>query len=109
MVFRKQANPKGDYITKDQEVVGEAGNPVVIPGGTRYDILSCQRTERMEYVQTGINTQVIDGETVEVPIMEKRITVNKGWDEFPSLEAAAEAYGLVYDPIPGPKLTEEEE
>ena len=26
--------------------------------------------------------------------------LNVGWDEYPSLEAAAAAYGLIFDPIP---------
>ena len=103
MVFRKQANPEGDYVTKDVETQDEQGNTVIIPGGERYDILSCERTESMEYVQTGTDTQIIDGETVEVPVMEQQIVVNKGWDTFDSIEAAAEAYGLEYKP-----LTEEE-
>ena len=25
---------------------------------------------------------------------------NVGWDEFPNIEAAAQAYGLTYDPLP---------
>ena len=100
MVFRKQSNPEGDYVTKDQEVIDEEGNAVIIPGGARYDILSCERTESMEYVQAGTDTQIIDGETVEVPVMEQQVVVNKGWDAFDSLEAAAESYGLIYDPLP---------
>lgn len=94
MVFRKQLNKEGKY--KD-------------PEGNIWEILSCERTESMEWVQTGTDTQVIDGETVEIPVMEQQVVINKGWDEFPSIEAAAEAYGLVYDPIPEPELTAEEE
>ena len=85
MVFRKQLNEEGDY--KDVHNV-------------RWDILSCERTESMEYVQTGTDTQIIDGETVEVPVYEQQVVINKGWDGFDSLEAAAESYGLVYDPLP---------
>ena len=103
MVFRKQVNPEGDYVTKDIETQDEEGNAVVIKGGQRYDILSCERTESMEYVQTGMDTQIVDGETVEVPVYEQQVVINKGWDEFSSVEEAAEAYGLLYAP-----LTEEE-
>ena len=74
MVFKKQYNPEGDYVTKDQEMIDEEGNTVVISGGTRYEILSCERTESMEYVQTGTDTQIIDGETVEVPVYEQQVT-----------------------------------
>ena len=94
MVFRKQIDPQGDYIGQD---------------GKRYFVSSCERTESMEYVQTGTDTQIIDGETVEVPVMEQQVVINKGWDHFDSIEAAAEAYGLAYDPIPEPELTAEEE
>ena len=83
MVFKKQANEEGIYQDKD---------------GVRYDVLSCERTESMELVQTGTETQEIEGEIVEVPIMEKRVAVNKGWDEYPNLQAALEAYGLTYAP-----------
>lgn len=99
MVFRRQYNPEGDYITKDQEVIDDKGNTVVIPGGARYDILSCERTESMEYVQTGTDTQIIEGEVVEIPVFESRIVVNKGWDSFDSLEDAMEAYNLEYNPL----------
>ena len=99
MVFKKQYNPEGDYVTKDQEMIDEEGNTVVISGGTRYEILSCERTESMEYVQTGTDTQIIDGETVEVPVYEQQVVINKGWDAFDSIGAAAEAYGLEYSPL----------
>ena len=65
----------------------------------RWDILSCERTESMEYVQTGTDTQIIDGETVEIPVYEKQIVINKGWDSFDSIEQASEAYGLTYEPL----------
>lgn len=84
MVFQKQRNDEGDY--KDIQNV-------------RWDILSCERTESKEWVQVGTETQEIDGETVEVPIMESRVVINKGWDEFESLEEAAQAYGLTYSPL----------
>lgn len=89
MVFQKQLNEKGDYIGQD---------------GKRYEILSCNVTESKEWVQTGTDTQIIDGETVEIPVMEQVVFVNKGWDAFDGIEAAAQAYGLFYDP-----LTETEE
>lgn len=85
MVFQKQLNEEGDYIGKD---------------GKRYEIISCNVTESKEWVQTGTDTQVIDGETVEVPVMEQQVVINKGWDAFDSIEAAAEAYGLEYSPLP---------
>lgn len=84
MVFQKQRNDEGDY--KDIQNV-------------RWDILSCERTESKEWVQVGTETQEIDGETVEVPVMEHQVVINKGWDEFTSLEAAAVAYGLTLDPL----------
>lgn len=34
---------------------------------------------------------------------------NVGWDEYENMEAALEAYGLVYDPIPQEDFLEEEE
>ena len=33
--------------------------------------------------------------------------LNIGWDEYADLEAAAAAYGLMYDPLPEEGLTEE--
>ena len=95
MVFKKQANPEGDYVTKDQEVIDEEGNAVVIPGGNRYEILSCERTESQEWYDTG----EVDEEGN--PVWDWRIVINKGWDEFPSEEAAARAYGFTYAPFTG--------
>ena len=109
MVFRKQANPEGDYVTKDVETQDEQGNTVIIPGGDRYDILSCERTESIEYVQTGTDTQIIDGETVEIPVMEQQVVINKGWDSFDSIEAAAEAYSLEYRPLTDEEKLDNEE
>lgn len=85
MVFQKQRNDEGDY--KDIQNV-------------RWDILSCERTESKEWVQVGTETQEIDGETVEVPVMEHQVVINKGWDEYPNIEIAAKAYHLTYDPLP---------
>ena len=77
MVFRKQLNEEGDY--KDVSNV-------------RWDILSCERTESMEWYDTG----EVDEEGNS--IMAQRVVINKGWDAFESLEEAANAYGLTYDP-----------
>ncbi len=77
MVFRKQLNEEGDY--KDVSNV-------------RWDILSCERTESMERYDTG----EVDEEGNS--IMAQRVVINKGWDAFESLEQAANAYGLTYDP-----------
>lgn len=85
MVYRKSKNEYGNYI--DNQSV-------------RWDIQSCERTDSMEYVQTGTDTQIIDGETVEIPVYEQQVVINKGWDAFDSIEQAAEAYGLTYDPLP---------
>lgn len=84
MVFQKQRNDEGSYIDVQ---------------GKRYDILSCNVTESKEWVQVGTETQEIDGETVEVPVMESRVVINKGWDEYPNIEIAAKAYHLTYDPL----------
>jgi hypothetical protein len=73
MVFRKQLNEVGKY--KDQS-------------GQRWEILSCERTESIEWYDTGeVDEQ---GE----PIWAQRVVINKGWDAFDSEEAAAQAYGL---------------
>ena len=85
MVYQKQLNEEGAYIGQD---------------GKRYEILSCNITESKEWVQVGTDTQEIEGELVEVPIMESRVVINKGWDEYESEEAAAAGYGLTYDPLP---------
>lgn len=79
MVFRKQQNNEGDY--KDVQNV-------------RWDILSCERTESMEWYETG----EVDEEGN--PIMAQRVVINKGWDEFESLAKAIKEYGLTYDPLP---------
>ena len=79
MVYQKQFNIEGDYIDNE---------------GLRYDVLSCERTESKEWYDTG----EVDGEGN--PIWEWRIVINKGWDAFESEAAAAEAYGLTYDPLP---------
>lgn len=85
MVYKKQANKAGNYIDKE---------------GVRFDVLSCERTESKEWVQTGTVLQDVDGETVEMPVMEQRLFINKGWDSFEDVAAAVAAYGLTYDPLP---------
>ena len=95
MVFRKQANPEGKYKVKDIETIDEEGNKIVIKDDTRYDIISCERTESMEQVQVGTTTETDEeGNEIEVPVYESRVVINKGWDSFDSLEQAMEAYGV---------------
>lgn len=85
MVFQKQANEYGNYV----DAMGE-----------RFDILSCERTESKQWRQVGTRTEIDEqGNEIEVPVMEPYIAINVGWDEFDSLEKAAEAYGLTYDPL----------
>lgn len=89
MVFRKQLNEEGDY--KDVSNV-------------RWEILSCERTESMEWYDTG----EVDEEGN--PIMAQRVVINKGWDAFESLEEAASYYGLTYDTFnPEEELDNQEE
>lgn len=78
MVYQKQLNEKGNYIGQD---------------GKRYEILSCNVTESKEWYETGEVDQ--DGN----PIMAQRVVINKGWDAYESIEAAAAAYGLTYEPL----------
>lgn len=86
MVYQKQQVNNGTYIGQD---------------GKRYKIISCNITESKELYDTGEVDS--DGE----PIVASRIVINKGWDEYESEEAAAAAYGLMYDPLPEEGLTEE--
>lgn len=79
MVFRKQLNEEGDY--KDVSNV-------------RWEILSCERTESMEWYDTG----EVDEEGNS--IMAQRVVINKGWDVFENLAKAIKEYGLTYDPLP---------
>lgn len=80
MVFKKQLNENGKYIDKQ---------------GVHFDVLCCERTESKEWYETGEYSEVAspNGGNVLVPIYASRIVINKGWDEYPSLEAALEAYG----------------
>ena len=73
MVFKKQANEEGIYQDKN---------------GVRYDVLTCERTESMEWYDTG------ETDEEENPIFAKRVVINRGWDSFDSLQDALEAYGL---------------
>ena len=66
MVYKITKNEDGDYI-KD---------------GVRYDLLSCNVCESIEYDEEGNPTVVI----------------NKGWTEYASDEAAIAGFGLTYDP-----------
>lgn len=79
MVYQKQLNEKGNYIGQD---------------GKRYEILSCNITESKEWYDTGRVDEEGD------PIYDRRVVINKGWDTFDNIEAAAESYGLIYDPLP---------
>ena len=79
MVFQKQLNEEGNY--KDIN-------------GIRWEILSCERCESKEWYDTG----EVDEEGNH--IWDWRIGINKGWDAFDSIEAAADYYGLTYDPLP---------
>lgn len=79
LVYQKQPNEQGIYVDKD---------------GIRYEILTCHHTESKEQVQVGTKIEIIDGQEVEVPIYEMQVVINKGWDNFDSLEQAMEAYGL---------------
>ena len=83
MVFKKQANENGNYVGQD---------------GKRYDVLFCERTESKKWRQIGTETQEIDGQSVQIPLMESYIAINDGWDAYENLEVAAQAYGLTYDP-----------
>lgn len=83
MVFQKQLNENGNYVAKD---------------GKRYDVLFCERTESKKWRQIGTETQEIDGQSVQIPLMESYIAINDGWDEFPDMPTALLAYGLVYSP-----------
>lgn len=78
MVFRKQLNEEGDY--KDVQNV-------------RWEILSCERTESMEWYDTG----EVDEEGN--PVVASRIAINKGWDVFADEKTAAKAYCLEYKPL----------
>ena len=86
MVFMKQANKFGDYIDKN---------------GVRFEILSCNRTESLEWVETGEFETFTDeeGNEIKTPVMKQQVVINKGWDAFDSIEKAAEDYGLTLQPL----------
>lgn len=79
MVFKKQKNENGSYIGFD---------------GNRYEILSCEITESIDWVKTGTRTIVKENEEIVLPVYTKQVVINKGWDSFASLEEAEQAYGL---------------
>lgn len=79
IVYQKQENENGKYIGKD---------------GKRYEIITCHKTESKEYRQIGTKIEIIDGQEIEVPIIESYIAINKGWDKFDSLEEALKSYNL---------------
>ena len=79
MVFKKQENENGCYIDKD---------------GKRYEILSCEITESIDWAKTGTRTIVKEDEEIVLPVYTKQVVINKGWDSFASLEEAEQAYGL---------------
>lgn len=79
-VYRKMPNPDGEYQDKE---------------GKRWEIQVCKITEEKDYVQVG--TQIIideDGNEQEVPVYDWVTVINRGWDNFESLEEAAAFYGL---------------
>lgn len=79
-VYKKVENPEGHYQDKN---------------GKRFDILTCKITESKEQVQVGTRTETDEeGNEIEVPVYEMQVVINKGWDNFESLEEAIKAYGL---------------
>ena len=85
MVFQKQINPRGKYV--DQT-------------GVRFDVLSCERTESKEWYETGAYETVegVDGKPEQLPILARRVVLNKGWDSYLSLNLALAAYGALENP-----------
>ena len=81
MFYRLQKDENGNY-TKE---------------GQRYSFLACNVCESKKMVETG-EYEEVDGQ--QVPIMEERVVINDGFEEFESEEKAAQAYGLTYDPLP---------
>lgn len=80
LVYQKQPNEQGIYVDKD---------------GIRYEILTCHHTESKEQVQVGTKTEIDEeGHEIEVPVYDWVVYINKGWDNFESLEQAMEAYGV---------------
>lgn len=79
LVYKKVENEEGNYIGQD---------------GKRYEIQTCHITESKEYRQIGTKIEIIDGQEIEVPIIESYIAINKDWDKFDSLEDAVIFYNL---------------
>ena len=95
IVYMKQENEEGAYIDKD---------------GKRYDILTCHHTESREQVQVGTTVEEDEeGNLVEVPVYQSQVVINKGWDNFGSLEEAEEAYGLTKVEVEDEELATSEE
>ena len=81
IVYKKVESENGAYQDKD---------------GKRYDILTCRHTESRERVQVGTTVEEDEaGNLVEVPVYQSQVVINKGWDNFESLEEAIKAYGLI--------------
>ena len=80
IVYQKVESEEGQYIGKDRK---------------RYDILTCRHTESREQVQVGKTVEEDEeGNLIEVPVYQSQVVINKGWDNFESLEEAEQAYGL---------------
>jgi hypothetical protein len=79
-VYKKVANEEGPYQDKD---------------GNRFEIQTCKITEGKEYEQVGTETIIDeDGNEQEVPVYDWVTVINRGWDNFESIEEAEKAYGL---------------
>ena len=80
IVYKKVESEEGQYQDKD---------------GKRYDILTCRHTESREQVQVGTTVEEDEeGNLIEVPVYQSQVVINKGWDNFESIEEAAAFYGL---------------
>lgn len=80
IVYKKVESENGAYIGKDDK---------------RYDILTCHHTESREQVQVGTTVEEDEeGNLIEVPVYQSQVVINKGWDNFESIEEAAAFYGL---------------
>ena len=60
--------------------------------GKRYDLLSCERTESLEFYETG--EYETDEEGNQFPIIAQRVVINKGWTQFDTQEKAIEGFGI---------------
>lgn len=81
IVYKKVESEDGQYQDKD---------------GKRYDILTCHHTESREQVQVGTTVEEDEeGNLIEVPVYQGQVVINKGWDNFSSLEEAEKEYELI--------------